>query len=88
MTDPSRANGTSPDQLEADIARQREQLADTVDALHARLDVKTRATDRVHELVDRATTESGQPRPQVVAAAVATLALVGGLVVLRVRHAR
>lgn len=88
MTDQSRANGTSPDQLEADVARQREELADTVDALHAKLDVKTRATDRAHELVDRATTDSGKPRPQVVAAAVATLALVGGLVVLRVRHSR
>lgn len=61
--------------LEADIARQREQLADTVDALHAKLDVKSRLT-----------TDNGRPRPQVVAAVVAVAAAVAGVVVLRRRH--
>jgi LPXTG-motif cell wall-anchored protein len=84
----SGTNGTTPtaDQLEADIARQREQLADTVDALHARLDVKTRAKDKVHELKDQATTDTGKPRPQVAAAALGVLALVAGLVYLRRRR--
>lgn len=84
----SRVNGTTPtaDQLEADIERQRHELASTVDALQARLDVKARTRDKAHELRDRATDARGRPRPQVVAAGVAVLVLVAGLVALRVRH--
>ncbi len=37
-------------EIEADIARTREELADTVDELAARLDVKARAKARVQEL--------------------------------------
>lgn len=40
-------NGTSPEQLEADIARQREQLAATVDQLQAQLQDKARSTAKV-----------------------------------------
>lgn len=56
------SNGTTPEQIAADIERQREQLARTVDELHARLDVKAR-------LQDRMTTASGRPRPELVAVA-------------------
>ena len=83
-----RDNGTTPEQLEADIARQRDELASTVDALHARLDVKARAKEKVAELRDRATTDSGKPRPQVLAGAAAVLAAVGGLVALKIRRSR
>ena len=72
-------NGSSPEQLEADIARQREQLADTVDALQAKLDVKSRAKHRASVLRDDLTTESGKPRPELLGAAglaVAALAVV------------
>lgn len=65
--------------LEQDIARQRAQLADTVDALHAKLDVKTRVKDGL-------TTDAGKPKPQVLAAAAVALAAVGTLVVLRLRN--
>ncbi|HEU5035364.1 MAG TPA: DUF3618 domain-containing protein [Nocardioides sp.] len=41
------SNGTTPQQLEADIARQREQLAATVDQLHDTLEVKVRATAKI-----------------------------------------
>ena len=41
-TEDSRVNGTTPEEIEADIARQREELAATVTELHARLDVKAR----------------------------------------------
>jgi F0F1-type ATP synthase membrane subunit b/b' len=41
-------------EIEADIARTREELADTVDALTARMDVKTRARDRVQQTKDQA----------------------------------
>ena len=59
----------TPEQIEAEIALQREQLADTVDELAAKLDVKSRATEKVTSLKDSATTESGKPRPEVLAAA-------------------
>ena len=35
MSTESRTNGTTPDEIEADIARQRDELASTVDALQA-----------------------------------------------------
>ena len=70
---------------EREVERNREQLADTVDALAAKLDVKSQAKDRVHELRDRATTTDGKPRPVVLAAAAAALAGVGVLVWLRRR---
>jgi hypothetical protein len=69
-----------PDQIEADIERQRDELAATVSEFQARLDVKSRATDKAHELKDRATTDSGKPRPDL--AAVAALAVTGVAVVL------
>lgn len=74
------SNGTSPEQIEADIVRQREELAATVAQLEAKLDVKTRAQHKLAELKDRATTESGAPRPEVLAAGAAAIALVGWLV--------
>ena len=73
-------NGTSPDEIEADIERQREELAATVTQLQSKLDVKTRARHKAADLRDRATTESGRPRPELVAGAVAALAVVGLLV--------
>ncbi len=84
----SRVNGTTPtaDQLEADLARQREELASTVDALQAKLDVKSRARHKAEDLKERATDHRGRPRPEVIAAAVAVVALVGGLIALRTRR--
>ena len=78
-------NGTSPDEIEADIERQREELAATVTQLQSKLDVKARAQHRAAVLRDRATTESGRPRPELVAGAVAALAVVGLLVWRRTR---
>ena len=75
----------TPEEIAADIERQRDQLADTVDALQAKLDVKTRAQDAVHGLADRSTTDSGKPRPQVVAVGVGVVVVVG-LVVWRRRR--
>ncbi len=71
----------TPEQIEADIERQRDELASTVDALHAKLDVKTRVKDK-------ATTDEGKPKPQVIAGAVVAVAILGGLIVLRVRRSR
>jgi len=68
---------STPDQIEADIERQRDELAATVTELQARLDVKARARDKAEELKQRATTDSGKPRPELAAAAAAVVALVG-----------
>ncbi|HEU5456150.1 MAG TPA: DUF3618 domain-containing protein [Nocardioides sp.] len=82
----SNVNGSSPQAIEADIERQREELADTVSALQERLDVKTRAKEKASELRDRATTDTGKPRPELAALAAAAVAGVVGLVVWRRRR--
>lgn len=76
----------TPEQIEADIARQREQLARTVDQIGAKLDVKAQARARVDAAKDRATTESGRPRPEVLAAAGALTVLLVALAVRRWRR--
>ncbi len=43
--------------LEADLEQTRERLAETVDALGAKLDVRTRTTEKVSELRDQRGTE-------------------------------
>jgi hypothetical protein len=74
MTDPTTT------ELEAQIAAQRDQLAETVDQLTHKLDVKTQAKERAALVADRATTDDGKPRPELVAAATAVVLLVGALV--------
>ena len=67
--------GQTPEEIQAEIASQREQLADTVDQLTAKLDVKSRAQQKAAEVKDRATTDSGKPRPEVLAAAGSLVAM-------------
>jgi hypothetical protein len=70
------AGSESMGAIEADIAHTRAELADTVDQLTAKLDVKTRTRQRLHQtsdqvtetvvarahaLRDRATDENGRP---------------------------
>jgi hypothetical protein len=69
-----------PDAIREDIERTREELAETVDALHAKLDVKTQAKARVARVKEQVTTDTGKPRPEVVAGVVAAVLLVVGLV--------
>jgi len=71
---------SDPDAIREDIERTREELAETVDALHAKLDVKTQAKERVARVKDQATTATGRPRPEVVAGVVGAVLLVAGLV--------
>jgi hypothetical protein len=66
--------------IEAEIEAQREQLAQTVDQLAHKLDVKAQARERAAQLKDRATTDDGKPRPELVAAAVGLVAVLGLLV--------
>jgi len=64
------------DHLAADIDRQRDQLADTVDALQHKLDVKAQAKHKAGELRDR---------PELIAAGLALAAVVVGVIVWRRR---
>ena len=68
----------TPEEIQADIEQQRERLADTVDALSAKLDVKAQAkakvddakattSAKVADIKDRATTDTGRPRNELVA---------------------
>jgi hypothetical protein len=68
----------TPEEIQAEIEEQREQLAGTLDALSAKLDVKTQAQAKVAEVKDRATTDEGRPRTEllVVGAAVVVVAVV------------
>jgi hypothetical protein len=68
---------TTPAEIEADIVRQREELADTVEALQAKLDVKAQARARAASLRARATTPDGRPRPAVLAVAAGAVAVAG-----------
>jgi len=85
-------NGSSPDStppkdpeaIRAEIERTRDDLAETVDALHAKLDVKAQARAKAAEVKDSMTTDSGKPRPELVAAAVAVVALLIGLLAWQV----
>ena len=76
----------TPQQIEAEIALQREQLAGTVDQLAAKLDVKTQAKEKVASLKDSATTDTGAPRTEVLAAAGSLVAM--AVVLLLWRHRR
>jgi MYXO-CTERM domain-containing protein len=85
---PGSASAKTPEQIEADIARQREQLASTVNELQAKLDVKTRAQAKVAELKGRATTADGKPTPPAIGATAAAVLAIVGLVLLRRRRHR
>lgn len=76
----------TPEQLEAELAEQRRQLSETVDALSHKLDVTSRARTRVEEVkaqvVEAATDDDGRPSQAVAAAAGIGAAALVGLVVL------
>lgn len=59
----------SPEEIQAEIEQQREQLAGTLDALSAKLDVKSQAQAKVADVKadvrERTTDASGRPRPEV-----------------------
>jgi hypothetical protein len=67
-------------QLEAEIEAQRDQLAETVDQLTHKLDVKAQTQERLADLKDRATTERGRSRPELLAAGIGLVVLIGLLV--------
>jgi nucleotide-binding universal stress UspA family protein len=85
------SNGSSdghktPQQLAAEIAVQREQLAHTIDELAEKLDVKSQARRKVADLKASATTDAGKPRPEVLAAAGSLVAMAVVLLLWRRRR--
>jgi hypothetical protein len=71
--------------IEAEIEAQRDHLADTVDQLAHKLDVKAQAKERAADLKDRATTDSGKPRPLLLVGAAGVVAVAGLLMWRRLR---
>lgn len=87
-TDTAQQNGsapTTPQELEREVERNREELARTVDALHHKLDVKAQAQQRAARLREAATTDDGRPRPAALGAVGAAAAGIALLVWLRRR---
>ena len=76
----------TPEEIAADIESQRAQLADTVDQLSAKFDVKSRTRSKVADVRDRATTDDGHPRTEVLAAAGSLIAMAIVLIVWRARR--
>ncbi|MCW2846228.1 MAG: hypothetical protein JWR90_202 [Marmoricola sp.] len=87
----------TPEEIQADIELQREQLAGTVDQLTQKLDVKANAKAKVDdvkaqaqvraaEVKDRATTDEGKPRPEVIGIAAAVVVGLGLVIWLRRRR--
>jgi MYXO-CTERM domain-containing protein len=77
---------STPEEIQSDIERQREQLAQTVDQLGHKLDVKSQTKAKVDEVRHRATTDDGKPRPEVLGVAAAVVLGIGLLVWLRRRR--
>ena len=67
-------------ELQADIEAQRDHLAETVDQLTHKLDVKAQAKERAADIRQRATTDDGKPRPELLGTAVGLVLVVGLLV--------
>jgi Protein of unknown function (DUF3618) len=81
-------------ELEADIARTREDLADTVDQLTAKLDVKARVRNRATDARDAATAQvrsarqhlvdaDGKPRPTALGVGGGVLAAIAAVVLVK-----
>jgi hypothetical protein len=87
----------SPEEIQDDIELQREQLAQTVDQLTHKLDVKAQSKAKVEdvkaqtkvkvaEAKDFSTTDDGKPRPELLGAAAAVVAGVVLIIWLRRRR--
>lgn len=74
---------STPEEIQADIERQREQLARTVDQLGHKLDVKAQTKAKVDDAKYRTTTDGGKPRPEVIGVAAAVVVGIGLIVWLR-----
>ena len=87
----------TPEEIQEDIEQQREQLAQTVDQLGHKLDVKAQSKAKVEdvkaqtqaklaEAKELSTTDDGKPRPEVLGAAAAVVVGVALIIWLRRRR--
>jgi len=87
----------TPEEIQEDIEQQREQLAQTVDQLGHKLDVKAQSKAKVEdvkaqtqaklaEAKELSTTDDGKPRPEVLGAAAAVVVGVAMIIWLRRRR--
>jgi len=76
-----------PEDIQAEIEATRAKLSRTVDELSARLDVPSRARERVYRVRDTAVETYRESPPAVIGAAVALVGLVAGVVILRRKRA-
>ncbi|KUH66836.1 hypothetical protein AU184_10535 [Mycolicibacterium novocastrense] len=82
------------DDIQADIEQTRHELGETVEALQAKLDVKTRAKEKVDETKDRVVekadtlrhTATDNPKQTVPVAAIVAILAVVGIIVWRRRR--
>ena len=81
-------------QLEADIARTREDLAENVDQLAAKLDIKSRVRERISGAMDDArsrlrfvrdhlTGDGGRPTPTVISSGSGVVAALAAVILVR-----
>lgn len=84
------SENTNPDigELRADIEQTREELAQTVDQLTAKLDVKHRVHERITEVQDQMTGPDGRPTTQTWSIAGGAIAVVLTLVALKIWRRR
>jgi ElaB/YqjD/DUF883 family membrane-anchored ribosome-binding protein len=76
-----------PETIQAEIEATRAKLGRTVDELHARLDVPSRAKESAYRARDTAVETYRESPPVVIGAAVALVGLVVGVVILRRKRA-
>ena len=87
----------TPEEIQEDIEPQGEQLAQTVDQLGHKLDVKAQSKAKVEDVKAQtqaklaqakevSTTDDGKPRPEVIGAAAAVVAGVAMIIWLRQRR--
>jgi len=79
-------SGDTPEDIQKDIEAQREKLAETVDQLAAKLDVKSQAKAKVAQARDVVTTDEGKPRPDLLAGAGVAVAALVILIIWRQRR--
>ena len=81
------SDSTDPAAIQAEIEATRERLSQTVDQLHARLDVPSRARERAYRARDTAVETYRESPPVVVGGALALVGLVTVLVGWRRKRA-
>jgi hypothetical protein len=78
---------SDPAAIQAEIDATRARLGETVDVLHARLDVTARARESAYRARDTAVETYRESPPVIIGGALALVAVVAGLVVWRRKRA-